>query len=71
MGDLGVTTAENWDIPEKIAGRFMANQLIGSHPNHSMTEKVVPIKLLSQKTSQPQPKPVLSPKSNLRCFNNS
>ena len=51
MGDLGVTTAENWDIPEKIAGRFMANQLIGSHPNHSMTEKAVPIVLLSQKTS--------------------
>ena len=47
MGNLSVTTTENYDIPEKIAGRFMANQLIGSHPNHSMIEKVVPIMLLS------------------------
>ncbi|RVW93958.1 Retrovirus-related Pol polyprotein from transposon RE1 [Vitis vinifera] len=66
--NLSVTTTENYDIPEKIAGRFMANQLIGSHPNHSMIEKVVSIMLLPQKTSQPQPRPVLSAKSSLRCF---
>ena len=35
--DHGVTTAANQDILEKIAGKFMANPLIGSPLDQQMT----------------------------------